>query len=743
MADKPAKFDVYARPYVPQELKYAPAPSIHYYDYVLSFAGRWLDRSRDAGTTQNQDEPVEFETTSPADKEAYVPFFSRAFTREVEALQTECEEYDIVPGLRENNIRVEVGDIVHVRQLRLDHRGELLTNTITDAAGMAIVTAYPVDVQHDAVVCAINRQYEVLTLRIDQLFPGGYVFNVCFTLQHTRLEALHTALYEADHALRYTENTWLRSMLFPENCDCAMQRRLNPMFSTLAVFDCSLNSDQKRAVEAVLDQKYGTVPYIYRGRREQAKHSDSAHLLLCAPSDQASDTLVERLARHLQPANLLRLNSSTRSAAEVPASILPWCYMADNLFTLPEFPVIMEKRVVVVTCRDADMLHKARLCNRDIFQLECNIHAKLHRTAPLVVPRLHWTSVIIDEAAQALEMEALLPLLVVAPPNVAAPEVIRPSVIMVGDEHQLGPRTASKDPAIQRSLFERILARPQSKGVIKPLTQGMLPILRPPFTNLIRNYRSHPAILAIPSSLFYNDTLEPHAKNTDALLAWSGFEGRQMPVLFTDVRAPDECQLDGGGWYNEGEAEVALTTAQSFLSEGLLEQQEICIISPFRAQVKAFQGLESRLVILCTTRTRDRFVDQDIAKGLGVIHEPRRFNVALTRAKERLIVIGNPHALDQDDDWAPFLAFCQRNSAWRSEHEDDWQAPHSSKIKTSRLEKRIAYRNGVETRANGIERRLGNLKFGMSEDETIWQSGVAVEKMLEEEDGENEVTAHE
>lgn len=238
-----------------------------------------------------------------------------------------------------------------------------------------------------------------------------------------------------------------------------------------------------------------------------------------------------------------------------------------------------------------------------------------------------------------------------------------------------------------------------------------------------------------------------------------------MPVLFTDVRAPDECQLDGGGWYNEGEAEVALTTAQSFLSEGLLEQQEICIISPFRAQVKvlrtkarnppyklwdinigpleAFQGLESRLVILCTTRTRDRFVDQDIAKGLGVIHEPRRFNVALTRAKERLIVIGNPHALDQDDDWAPFLAFCQRNSAWRSEHEDDWQAPHSSKIKTSRLEKRIAYRNGVETRANGIERRLGNLKFGMSEDETIWQSGVAVEKMLEEEDGENEVTAHE
>ena len=186
---------------------------------------------------------------------------------------------------------------------------------------------------------------------------------------------------------------------------------------------------------------------------------------------------------------------------------------------------------------------------------------------------------------------------------------------------------------------------------------------------MIRNYRSHPAILATPSSLFYNDTLEPCASGIESLLPWYGFKGRDLPVLFRDNRSGDELEQDGGGWFNVGEADIALEMAQSFVRQELLQTEQICIMSPFRAQVKllrrkaraqakpginigpleAFQGLESRLVILCTTRTRDRFIDQDIARGLGVIHEPRRFNVALTRAKEGLIVIGNPDVLDLDE----------------------------------------------------------------------------------------------
>jgi hypothetical protein len=87
-------------------------------------------------------------------------------------------------------------------------------------------------------------------------------------------------------------------------------------------------------------------------------------------------------------------------------------------------------------------------------------------------------------------------------------------------------------------------------GQILPLTSDMLPIIRAPFGDLIQNYRSHPGILAISSSLFYNDTLEPAATDTDSLLIWDGFAGRQLPLLFDDNRSPDEIEQDGGGWYS-------------------------------------------------------------------------------------------------------------------------------------------------------------------------------------------------
>jgi len=84
--------------------------------------------------------------------------------------------------------------------------------------------------------------------------------------------------------------------------------------------------------------------------------------------------------------------------------------------------------------------------------------------------------------------------------------------------------------------------------------------------------------------------------------------------------------------------------------------------------MEAFQGLESRAVIVCTTRTRKRFLQQDQRRGLGLIGEPKRFNVALTRAMEGLIVIGNPELLKEDESWAPFLKFCWRNGLWNEEN---------------------------------------------------------------------------
>jgi helicase MOV-10 len=77
--------------------------------------------------------------------------------------------------------------------------------------------------------------------------------------------------------------------------------------------------------------------------------------------------------------------------------------------------------------------------------------------------------------------------------------------------------------------------------------------------------------------------------------------------------------------------------------------------------LEAFQGLEKRAVIICTTRSRNRFVQEDVKHGLGIVHFPRKMNVALTRAMEALVVIGNPAVLKEDPHWREWLAFCSRN----------------------------------------------------------------------------------
>lgn len=618
------------------------------------------------------------------------------------------------------------------------------------------------------------------------------LFNACFTIQKHRIERLYTAIEATAHNMK-EGNDWLRSMLFPTEADGSMQTSLNTFQMVQELADPVLNYEQLRAITTVVRRNYGQVPYLVTGPPGTGKtktvvelalqllaHNRKARLLICAPSDSAADTLALRLSKHLSPVTLLRLNSPSRSFPEVPISLMPFCHVGDRYFALPPFAELMKKRIVVACVRDAGILREVRVTNQDLFALEQNLYAALHPYDHPIQPPLHWDALIMDEAGQATEPEAHLPLLVIAPPNDMKPGE-GPLFVMVGDQNQLGPRTMSKLGAIQTSLFERLLARPlyrnhplarlkQTGGHIPRLTKAMLPLIRPPFTDLIRNYRSHAAIIAIPSSLFYNDTLEPAAQLSKSLMTWPGFQGRDMPIQFRDNRSRDEVEQDGGGWYNIEEANTAVAIAKSFLALGAIQPQDICIMSPFQAQVRvlrntaravalgainigpleAYQGLEFRLVILCTTRTRDRFIDQDLARGQGVIHDSRRFNVALTRAMEALVVIGNPEVLSLDENWVAYLAFCKRNSCWEGEVE--WEQPkqRSGKVRLSRLEKQIHARRvldeEMEKDLNSVSNGMRRLGVGLAVDHEAdaWEDGIAAEdEVLECDELEQSEELHE
>lgn len=870
--------DVYAKSYVPELLmavNRSPAtfvPSklvdgVNFQAYISTFAGSHFLLPHPptpplASPSRNNVARLP-DTLIP---ENYWLYFEECIGLELEAQALEHCSYDrfritlllhdwnnqlyrlIVPGLRENTPRVVLGDVLMLRQLRLEP-GTMVPRVMSmgTAYGSGQQGAEPAPgftgIQHCAVVWGIDKPKETLLLRIDGVSPEPLVFNVSFVVQPNTMQALQRAVSTINRNLRQAhqeedvtsvrrlaqiathESTrsevqvqgssgngsdsspgfsvgnspsvdgksggpWMRCMLFPQESDGIPQKALPKGTFVQEWYDKQLNYEQMKAVDAVQTANYGNLPFLISGPPGTGKtktivetalqlitaNSKGSHILLCAPSDPAADTLAMRLRSHLDRAKLFRLNSPSRTFAEVPGELLPYCYTENDLFMLPAFKVLMTFKIIVTTCRDADILVQARVTNQDLVKLERDLMEAIHpfasgsESARASSP-LHWSALLVDEAAQATEPELNIPLTVVAPPPNDTAR-LSPCFVMAGDEYQLGPRVSSKDTALDVSLFQRLFERRVYKS--HPMTRkgqnkygtfqtGLM--VQPPFVNLVRNYRSHPAILAIPSALFYHDTLTPEATQVDRMEGWPGWKGRRWPVLFACNRGDDEIEHEGGGWYNAREAFKACDYARSLVQSGLIEQQDICIMSPFRAQVsllrntirkepyfmygvnigpmEAFQGLESRFVIVCTTRSRSRFLEDDHAKGLGIINEAKRFNVALTRAKEGLIVIGNPHTLAKDPSWLAFMGFCHRHGLWEKDTRPGHQVVNPTDTENvnswspakdgvppyiSRLETALVYRDKGPGRYSSATERFMNT----GEDDAMWVSGLAAEEALRE-----------
>ncbi|KAF1956931.1 P-loop containing nucleoside triphosphate hydrolase protein [Byssothecium circinans] len=583
---------------------------------------------------------------------------------------------------------------------------------------------YWTGVIYNATVYSVLRATETVYLKAEKLqesrirdlwFP--LVVNAVFPLKQRTTQAYQRSLAFVDTALKKAAasesdgpnpNDWIRRILFPNKFYGQLQTELRTI-PRRNLFDSQLNYEQAHAINSICVNDYGTMPYLISGPPGTGKTKTLVetamqllnahtvdHLLICAPSDQAADTLALRLKYYLKPTQLLRLNGPWRADMEVPRELMGYTHMENEMFYLPPFKQLMAYNVVVTSCRDASILMDARLTNSDLWIIEHEMLSAFHPEHAGPPPGLHWGAILIDEAAQATELDVLSALSVGCPPPQHPNNMPQPRFVMAGDEKQLGPRTASRHPAFSRSLFARLFDRPLyrehplSRSNVKSssgppvLKKSMLPFLYPPFTNLIRNYRSHPAILSVPSSLFYNDTLLPEAPIPDTPLQRSSlWKGRGWPVLFIPHKGMDELEWDGGGWYNNTEAECACFTAQFLVLHEGVQQSDICIMSPFAAQVKllrnkiryppyklwdvnigpleAFQGLEKRVVIICTTRSRPQFIQEDVKRGLGIVHFPRKMNVAITRAKEALVVIGNPEVLGEDEGWCEWMRFCGRN----------------------------------------------------------------------------------
>ena len=116
-----------------------------------------------------------------------------------------------------------------------------------------------------------------------------------------------------------------------------------------------------------------------------------------------------------------------------------------------------------------------------------------------------------------------------------------------------------------------------------------------------------------------------------------------------------------------------------------IDMNDIGIVAPFRGQVdlirkhlrkrkyrnvnvgtvEDYQGKEMGVIIVSTVRSTKKYIQEDVKKSHGVIHQAKRTNVAMTRAIGLFIIIGDPDILMEDEHWFEYLHFCDRNGLWK------------------------------------------------------------------------------
>ncbi|XP_028262753.1 putative helicase mov-10-B.1 [Parambassis ranga] len=570
-----------------------------------------------------------------------------------------------VPGVAENRPSVLRGDCLRVS------KSEDTVQPVT------VYTGYVHRVELDSVKLGFSK-------RLLQTFISNMKFDVEFTINRFPLKLQHRAV---DLAVRHQ----LGDVLFPSGAAAATV----PM-PKLRILNCQVenNPEQHAAVLRIVAGSSKPAPHLVFGppgtgktitlveAMNQVSRTDPlAHILACAPSNSACDLLCERLRVHMDPHQVYRMYASSRDPRAVPKDHLKYSNWDEkqDAFVFPEKETLMKYRIIVTT-----LVTAGRLVSGGI-------------------PVGHFSHVFVDEGGQAVEPECII-----AVAGLLSPE--KGLLVLAGDPKQLGPILRSP-LALQHGLGLSLLERLMTDSALYQKSESGHFDTRF-VTKLLRNYRSHPAILKVPNELFYENELQVFADQweREAFCRWENLPTTGFPVIFHGVMGKDEREANSPSFFNVSEIEVLVDYLVKLMEtqgkKGLpkLAPKDIGIIAPYRKQVEKiqkalksvsalsrwgdvkelkvgsveeFQGQERKVVMVSTVRSSINYVKMDKDFNIGFLANEKRFNVAMTRARSLLIVVGNPVILNKDPTWKKFINYCVEQKGYtgfdfkEAEGEDD------------------------------------------------------------------------
>ena len=423
-----------------------------------------------------------------------------------------------------------------------------------------------------------------------------------------------------------------------------------------------LNATQEEAVNKVLRAKDVAIVHGPPGTGKTTTLVEAIYetlrrenqVLVCAQSNMAVDWISEKLVD--RGINVLRIGNPTR----VNDKMLSFTY--ERRFEAhPDYEMLWAIRKAIRDLRSqrkrgGDKYHqKLERLKERATELEVRINAQLFGEARVIACTLvgsanrllegqKFGTLFIDEAAQALEAACWIPIRRVS------------RVILAGDHCQLPPTVksyAALKAGLGKTLMERIVEN-------KPEVVTLLKM----------QYRMNEEIMRFSSDWFYGNQVEsaPEVKfrsilDLDIPMSWIDTSQLEFPED-SDISFKETFVGESFGRINKAEAELTLLALEQYFEKIgkariLDERLDVGVISPYRAQVQylrrllknkeffkpyrhlisvntvdGFQGQERDIILISLVRANDE-------GQIGFLRDLRRMNVAITRARMKLIILGD------------------------------------------------------------------------------------------------------
>ena len=426
-------------------------------------------------------------------------------------------------------------------------------------------------------------------------------------------------------------------------------------------------------------------------------------VLVCAPSNTAVDLLTEKLAE--RGVNVIRIGNPSRVSDLLLQHTLDARVMAH-----PSYAKMRAMRQTAAQHRETagelaskhardfgfegrqqrrQLLEEARTLSQAADDLERFIAEDVVESVQVItstlvgasnrsIRTLQFDTVFIDEAAQALEPGCWIP--------ISKGE----RIILAGDHHQLPPTVKSEKAAaggLRKTLFEKCIKR-------QPATARMLNV----------QYRMHEQIMSFSSEQFYGGQLEAHQSVRHAgLEAYDESFAPDLPVEFIDTAGLGFSEItipESRSTANPKEADLLLKRLAQLLAPYAQAERDqdqdheqkpltTVVIAPYRAQINylkdaieenadlnhllhsrmlsvgtvdSFQGQERDIIAISLTRSNQQ-------GEIGFLSDIRRMNVGMTRARRKLLLIGDSSTLTSDPFFKDLLVYVKRVGGYRKASE--------------------------------------------------------------------------